>query len=46
MTKNIRYFDTERQAEQAKRKFKKYKSTKKNEWAVQGNSLVKIRKRK
>jgi hypothetical protein len=41
----VRYFNTERQAEKAKSKFKKYKSTKNFRWVVQGNSLVKIRKR-
>ena len=40
----IRYFNTERQAEKAKRRFKKYKSTKNHEWTVQGNCLVRIRK--
>lgn len=43
MTK--RFFDTERQAELAKRKFKKYKPSKNFRWVVQGNALVKIRKR-
>jgi len=41
---NIRLFNTEREAEKAKRKFKKYKSTKNYRWVVQGNSLVRIRK--
>jgi len=41
----LRYFDTEREAEQAKRKFKKYKSTKNYTWQVQGNALVRVRRR-
>jgi len=40
-----RHFNTERQAEQAKRKFKKYKPTKRYRWTVQGNALVRIAKR-
>jgi len=40
-----RFFNTEREAERAKRKFKKYKSSKKYKWAVQGNALVRIVKR-
>jgi len=42
----VRFFNTEREAEKAKRKFKKYKSTKSYRWVVQGNTLVKIAKRK
>ena len=38
-------FKTERQAENHKRKFKKYKSTKKYNWTVQGNCLVRVGKR-
>ena len=38
----IRYFDTEREAEKAKRKFAKYKTTPRYRWTVQGNSLVRI----
>ena len=45
MAKNAVYFDTERKAETAKRKFKKYNSTKCYRWVVQGNSLVRIKKR-
>ena len=45
MVKTIKYFNTEREAEKAKRKFKKYKSTKNNKWTVQGNSLVRIKKK-
>ena len=41
----IVYFNTERQAEQAKRKYKKYQPTKRFRWVVQGNSLVRILKR-
>lgn len=40
-----RFFNTERQAESAKRKFKKYKSTKNHKWTVQGNSLIRINKK-
>ena len=40
----IKFFDTERQAERAKRRFKKYKTTKNYQWTIQGNSLVRIRK--
>ena len=46
MTERIVYFDTERKAEQAKRKYKKYKSTRNWRWVVQGNSLVKIAKKR
>lgn len=45
MVKRIRHFDTERQAEQAKRKYQKYKPTKTYSWQVQGNSLVKVKRR-
>jgi len=45
MAKNVVHFDTERKAEIAKRKFKKYKPTKCYRWTVQGNSLVRIAKR-
>jgi hypothetical protein len=41
----IIYFNTEREAENSKRKFKKYKSTKKYRWVVQGNALVRILKK-
>lgn len=44
--KATRFFNTEREAEKAKRKFKKYKSTKSCRWVIQGNTLVKIAKRK
>lgn len=44
--KRVRHFNTERDAEKAKRKFKKYRSTKYFKWTVQGNSLVRIPKRK
>ena len=40
-----RFFNTERQAEQAKKKFSKYKPTKNYRWVVQGNALVKIAKK-
>jgi len=36
------WFDTEREAEKAKRKFKKYKSTKRHRWVIQGNALQRI----
>jgi hypothetical protein len=41
----IIYFNTEKEAERAKRKFKKYNSTKRYKWVVQGNTLVRILKR-
>jgi hypothetical protein len=41
---NTKCFNTERQAERAKRKYKKYKPTKNNKWTVQGNCLVRIKK--
>ena len=41
-----RFFNTEREAEKAKRKFKKYDSTKSCRWVVQGNALVRIAKRR
>ena len=44
MVRTIRYFNTERQAVTAKKKYKKYKPTKKHIWSVQGNSLVRIKK--
>jgi len=43
--KNTKCFNTEREAEKNKRKFKKYKSTKTHKWTVQGNCLVRIRKK-
>lgn len=43
--KNVTHFDTEKQAERAKRRFKKYKGNKSFKWVVQGNSLVKIPRR-
>lgn len=45
MAKTVRHFDTERQAERAKRKYQKYKSTKNYSWSVQGNSLVRVKRR-
>ena len=45
MTKTVKHFKTEREAEQAKKKYKKYKPTKSSRWTVQGNALVKIKKR-
>lgn len=42
MVETIVHFDTEREAEIAKRKFVKYKPTKNFRWVVQGNSLVRI----
>ena len=41
----VRYFDTERKAMRAKRKFKKYRDTKNYQYTVQGNALVRIKKR-
>ena len=41
----VKHYNTEREAEKAKRKFKKYKDTKNYKWKVQGNSLVRIRKK-
>ena len=41
----IVYFDTEKEAEKAKRKYKKYNNTKTHKWVVQGNALVKIKKK-
>lgn len=38
-------FKTERLAEKAKRKFKKYHKTKNYEWHVQGNCLTRIRRK-
>ena len=43
--KPIRFFNTQREAEKSKRKFKKYKPTKFCQWVVQGNTLVRIAKR-
>lgn len=40
--KTIKYFDTERDAEKSKRKYKKYSNTKNFVWTVQGNALVRI----
>ncbi len=42
---SIKHFKTQREAEKSKRKYKKYKNGKTYKWVVQGNSLVKIRKR-
>tara|TARA_R100001530_G_C4208609_1_gene126756 strand:+ start:369 stop:524 length:156 start_codon:yes stop_codon:yes gene_type:complete len=44
--RTMRFFNTERDAEKAKRKFKKYKATKNYKWAVQGNALVRVRRKK
>jgi len=44
--RRVVHYNTERIAERARKKFKKYASTKKWRWVVQGNSLVKILKRK
>ena len=46
MVKKTKCFDTERKAEKAKKKFKKYKATKRHKWTVQGNCLVRIARRK
>ncbi len=43
--KNIKCFGTEREAEKNKNKYKKYKTTKNHKWTVQGNCLVKIRRK-
>lgn len=44
--KNKRFFNTERQAEIAKKKYKKYKDTRNYKWTIQGNCLVRIPKQK
>ena len=43
--KRIRYFNAEKQAEKAKRKYSKYKSTKNYKWTIQGNTLTRIRRK-
>ncbi len=45
MVNNIVYFDTERDAERSRRKYKKYKATRDYKWVVQGNSLVRVFRR-
>jgi len=44
--RRVIWFDTKREAEKSKRKYKKYKPTKYFIWTVQGNALVRIPRRR